>query len=65
MFDHEEGNRKIRRYLWIHEWNYLVILEKRSKAEQIQAYLLVTAFSFENDKSYRKTTQRKYELRVP
>ncbi len=64
MFDHEEGIGKIRRYLWIHEWDYLVNLEKRSKAEQIQAYLLVTAFSFENDKSYRKTTQRKYDQRV-
>lgn len=64
-FDYEEGNGKIRRYLWVHEWDYLVILEKRSKDGQIRAYSLVTAFSFENDKSYRRTTQRKYDQRVP
>jgi hypothetical protein len=42
-----------------------VILEKRSKDGQIRAYSLVTAFSFENDTAYRRTTQRKYDQRVP
>jgi hypothetical protein len=64
VFDYEEGNGKTRRYLWVHECDYLVILEKRSKDGEDRAYLLVTAFSFENDTSYRKTTQRKYDQRV-
>lgn len=64
VFDYEEGNGKTRRYLWVHEFDYLVILEKRSKGGVDRAYSLVTAFSFENDASYRKTTQRKYDHRV-
>ena len=64
VFDYEEGNGKTRRYLWVHEFDYLVILEKRSKGGVDRAYSLVTAFSFENDASYRKTTQRKYDQRV-
>lgn len=63
-FDYEEGSGKIRRYLWLHEWDYLVILEKRLNAGQVIAFILITAFSFENDKSYRKKTQKKYDNRV-
>ena len=65
VFDYEDGQGRIRRYLWVYEYDYLVVLEKKSKDRQDRAYSLVTAFSFENDKSYKKTTQRKYEQRVP
>ena len=64
VFDYEEGNGKIRRYLWVHECDYLVVLEKQSRSGKDRAYSLVTAFSFENKVSYRKSTQRKYENRV-
>jgi hypothetical protein len=41
--NHEEGNDKIRRYLWVHECKQLVVLAKRSEAGRNKAYFLVTA----------------------
>lgn len=61
-FDYEEGKGKIRRYLWVHECDYLVILEKRTKNGKDKAYSLVTAFSLDGASS-RQRIQKKYDNR--
>ena len=60
VFDYEEGNRKIRTYLWVHKADYVVILEKREKNGRVNAYSLVTAF-FLDGPSRRRDMQRKYD----
>lgn len=62
VFDYEEGNGKIRTYLWVHEADYVVILEKREKNGRVNAYSLVTAFVLDGP-SRRKDIQRKYDNR--
>jgi hypothetical protein len=61
-FDYEEGNGKIRTYLWVHEADYVVILEKKEKNGRVIAYSLVTAFVLDGP-SRRKDMQRKYDNR--
>ncbi len=63
VFDYEEGKGQLRRYLWIHECDYLVILEKRAKGGKAKAYSLVTAFYLDGSSSKRRI-QKKYEQRV-
>jgi hypothetical protein len=61
-FDYEEGNGKIRTYLWVHEADYVVILEKRQKNGRAIAYSLVTAFVLDGP-SRKRDMQRKYDNR--
>lgn len=62
VFDYEEGKGKIRRYLWVHECDYLVVLEKRRRNGKDRAYSLVTAFYLDGSSS-RMKIQRKYKNR--
>lgn len=62
VFDYEEGDGKIRRYLWVHECDYLVVLAKRSEAGRDKAFLLVTAFYLDGPSSKRRI-QKKYDQR--
>lgn len=62
VFDYEEGNGKIRRYLWLHECDYLVVLEKRARGGVDRAYSLVTAFFLDGPASKRRI-QKKYDNR--
>lgn len=62
VFDYEEGNGKIRRYLWVHECDYLVILEKRKQGGHDRAYMLITAFYLDGPSSKRRI-QKKYDDR--
>lgn len=64
VFDYEEGNGKIRTYLWVHEADYVVILERREKKGKTIAYSLVTAF-FLDGPSRRRAMQKKYDNRRP
>lgn len=61
-WDFREGNGKIRTYLWIEQWDYLVILEKRTvKLGEIA--FLITAYHIGGNSTRRNLT-RKYEQRV-
>lgn len=62
VFDYEEGGGQLRRYLWIHECDYLVILEKRKPGGKDKAYMLITAFYLDGPSSKRRI-QRKYDER--
>lgn len=62
MFDYEEGNGKIRTYLWLHEYDYVVILGKTMRRGQQRAYFLITAFCIDGSYTKRKM-QKKYDER--
>jgi hypothetical protein len=64
MFDHEEGNGKVRTYLWVCEADYVVILQRREKNGKAIAYLLVTAYVL-GGASSKRGMQKKYENRQP
>lgn len=55
-FYYHEDNRKIRFYLWAHNHDFLVILQKIGATESY----LVTSFYIDNNRK-RNTTQRKYD----
>jgi len=56
----ESGNRR-RVYLWLDEWDYVVILEKRTREHTVR-HFLVTAFHVDGD-STRRSLSRKYTER--
>jgi hypothetical protein len=62
VFDFEEGRGQLRRYLWIHECDYLVVLEKRKHGGKDKAYMLITAFYLDGPSSKRRI-QKKYDGR--
>jgi len=58
-FDHLEGNRKIRRYLWLEDQRFCIILQlNRKKA----CCYLITAFYVEG--GYYHSLNRKYKNRL-
>jgi len=61
IWDYKEGKGKIRTYIWLEEYDYIVILEKSRKKDK---YFLVTAFYFEGNSTYRNL-ERKYDQREP
>lgn len=63
-FDYEEGTGEVRRYLWLTECDYLVVLAKRSKGGHDAAFFLITAFYLDGPSS-RRRIQRKFEQRQP
>lgn len=60
FFDYFEGSsdKGIRRYIWLKDYDYVVILQQNKTL-----YALVTAY-YVKEKGYRKTLQRKYENRL-
>lgn len=60
----EEGTGEIRRYLWLTECDYLVVLAKRSKRGLDAEFFLITAFYLDGPSS-RRRIQRKFEQRQP
>ena len=62
IWDYKEGNGKIRTYIWLEDYDYVVILEKKSRKQDI--YFLVTAFYIDGNSTERKL-QRKYDQREP
>jgi hypothetical protein len=61
VWDYEEGTRKVRTYLWLEEYDYVVILEKQTKGFR-QVAFLVTAFHVDGE-SRRQALRRKYNAR--
>ena len=58
MWDYQEGSGKTRTYLWLENWDYVIVLEKRNIRKQDKA-MLITAFFVEGD-STRRNLQRKF-----
>lgn len=63
VWDYRETRRTIRTYLWLRDWDYVVILEKRTLSSGIDAAYLITAYHVGGG-STRATLQRKYDARV-
>jgi len=61
VWDYEEGTRKVRTYLWLEEFDYVIILEKQTKGFRSVAFL-VTAFHVDGE-SRRQALRRKYNAR--
>lgn len=61
VWDYEEARRKIRTYIWLKNWDYVIILQKRRKRIGTIAHL-ITAFHAEGD-STKRNLRRKFEAR--
>ena len=62
VWDYREGTGRLRTYLWLEHWDYVVILEKRPHRRAEIAFL-VTAY-YIGGASTRRNLQRKYVQRV-
>jgi hypothetical protein len=61
-WDYQEGTGRLRSYLWLKAWDYVVILEKRDTSRGAVAFL-VTAYHVEGASS-RSKLQRKWDNRM-
>jgi hypothetical protein len=61
VWDFGEGRREIRTYLWLEDYDYVVVLEKQSKGFRNIAFL-VTAFHVDGE-SRKRALRKKYEAR--
>jgi hypothetical protein len=62
VWDYLEGIGRLRTYLWLEEWNYVIVLEKR-KLEKGEIAFLVTAFYVDGESS-RRNLRKKYHRRA-
>ena len=68
QWEYEEGDGRVRTYLWMREFDYVVILERKTKhskttGQWFDIYDLITAFHVDGD-SERRNLQRKYDHRL-
>jgi hypothetical protein len=61
VWDFREPSKRLRTYVWLEDWDYVIILEKRQQRIGEVAYL-ITAFHVGGD-STRKNLQSKYDKR--
>ncbi len=61
VWDFREPSKRLRTYVWLEGWDYVIVLEKRQQRIGQVAYL-ITAFHVGGD-STRKSLQSKYERR--
>ena len=62
VWDFKEGSGRIRTYLWLEKWDYVVILEKRKQKIGVIGFL-ITAFYVDGDKR-RANLREKYLKRI-
>lgn len=62
VWRYKEGSNRTRAYLWIEDWDYVIVLEERKHGAKAIAFL-VTAFHVDGN-STRKNLQKKYAKRV-
>lgn len=62
VWDYLEGKGRVRTYLWLEDWDYVIILEKK-KARTGNIAFLVTAFHVAGD-SNRKSLRTKFTKRI-
>jgi hypothetical protein len=63
VWNYREDKGRVRTYVWLHELDYVVILERKRKRLGEIAWL-VTAFHVDGD-STRRSLRKKYEKREP
>jgi hypothetical protein len=63
VWDYKEGRGRIRTYVWLESWDYVVILEKQKRRIGKIAFL-ITAFHVDG-KSRLKNLERKYLNKEP
>jgi hypothetical protein len=61
-WDYREPNKKVRTYVWLVQWDYVIILEKQKRRIGIIAFI-VTAYHVDGS-STRKKLAQKYEQRI-
>jgi hypothetical protein len=61
VFSYQEGRGKIRSYIWLEQFDYVVVLEQRTKQG---VFFLITAYHLDGESDRRRLT-RKYENRIP
>lgn len=61
IWNYKEANGRLRTYVWLHRWDYVVILEKRQQRIGEVAFL-ITAFYVDGE-SKRRNLEKKYEKR--
>jgi hypothetical protein len=59
----KESSGRVRTYVWLKDWDYVIILEKRPQRIGETAFI-ITAYHVDGD-STRKNLRRKYDLREP
>jgi len=62
VWDYEEGGGSIRTYVWLQNWDYVIVLEKK-RARVGEVAFLVTAYHVDGE-SQKRSLRRKYEKRV-
>lgn len=60
VWDYREKNKKIRTYLWLESWDYVIVLEKRRNKSFV---ILITAYYVEGPSTVRNLNQ-KYADRI-
>jgi hypothetical protein len=63
VWDYKEARGKIRTYIWLENWDYVVVLEKRVLRGGRVIAFLITAF-YMGGSSTRRKLQRQYESRT-
>ena len=61
VFDYRKGGSLVRTYLWLHQYDYLVVLQRRNQIKG-PAFLLITAYHFDGP-WMRKQAQNWYSKR--
>ena len=61
VWDYEEAKRRIRTYLWLEDYDYVVVLEKQTRGFREVAFL-VTAYHVDGE-SRRRSLEKKYNAR--
>ncbi len=63
VWDYQEGDGRVRIYLWLEQYDYVIILERKAKRLGMVAFL-VTAFHVDGPQR-REGLERKYRNRQP
>lgn len=63
VFDYQEGNGHVRRYLWYKTKKYLVVLQRVGSQPKTIVYGLVTAF-YQDFSRHVQNIQRKFDNRI-
>lgn len=62
VWNYREQKRDVRTYVWLADWDYVIVLQMREKAMG-PVYYLITAFHVDGS-SRRRNLRRKYEQRI-
>lgn len=63
MWNYKGGYRRIRTFVWLEPWDYVIVLEKR-RQKKGEVFFLLTAYYVEGDSS-RRSLNAKYQTRIP